>query len=642
MRQRELSEGGARTARSWRSSIEVGQTEPCRQCAPRSSRTPFGSSQAVANEAPRVLEDLGEIHGADTDARRLEQLLAVARGVQGVRAGANGSDERRPEAVHDAAHSEEAAEIGSERLRIGMDRVAVRQRERNPILPATGFVIAGCHPASARNPFRIVFNFQRACRGSHRGEARDTATHIDALSAVECGQISARDAIFRGVWGARCGERSSPALRHRPQTPCMLLLSERTFMKLLRLVLTAAFTLALAAPAAAQRYTAKQDGDVIELADTSAQMNVSVVWSMSNAWRIQVKGKDLVRASATLADFQARPGFNGMPLLAPFANRLDETAFYANGKKYNFDLELGNVRGPIPSTGFVNGSKAWQLVEFKADGKSAWVTCKLDFYKNPQYMQQFPFAHTITMTYRVADGALEVRTRLDNLSNEPMPVVIGYHPVYELPDGTRNDWTVSADAKTHWIEIPQRLPTGETQPIENFFGSDRTAIQLGKYALIDDVFTDLVRDANGRATMKLLYNGKELHVSLGPKYKTVLMWSTPLGGGGGGGRGGGAGRAGGQGQGAPAAGGGRAANPAPTSSGPFPVDPAQGVKVAPPAVPPAEGAPAPTTRGFIAFEPMVAITNALNLAHKGVYKDLQSIPPAGSWEESFWITTKGY
>ena len=126
--------------------------------------------------------------------------------------------------------------------------------------------------------------------------------------------------------------------------------------------------------------------------------------------------------------------------------------------------------GPIPGTGFVNGTKAWELVEFKADAKSAWVTCKLDFYKHSQFMKQFPFAHTITMTYRVADGVLEVRTRLDNLSNEPMPVVVGYHPIFELPDGNRNDWTVSADAKTHWIEIPQRLPTGETQPIESFFG----------------------------------------------------------------------------------------------------------------------------------------------------------------------------
>src|SRR6476659_4968754 len=148
-------------------------------------------------------------------------------------------------------------------------------------------------------------------------------------------------------------------------------------MKSMQLVLAAAIVAACPIPAAAQRYTAKQDGDVVELVDADAQMHVSVVWSMSDAWRIQVKGKDLVRTSATLADFEARPGFNGMPLLAPFANRLDETAFYANGKKYNFDLEMGNVRGPIPQTGYVNGTRTWELVEAKADQKSAWVTCRL-------------------------------------------------------------------------------------------------------------------------------------------------------------------------------------------------------------------------------------------------------------------------
>ncbi len=406
-------------------------------------------------------------------------------------------------------------------------------------------------------------------------------------------------------------------------------------MRLQRLALAIALTLACAAPAAAQRYTATRNGDVIELADTTAQMNVSVVWSMSNAWRVRVKGQDLVRTADTLADFEARPGLDGTPLLAPFANRLDQTAFYANGQKYNFDLELGNVRGPIPSTGYVNGSKAWQLVEFKADQTSAWVTCRLDFYKIPRFMKQFPFAHTITMTYRVSNGALEVHTRLDNLSDEPMPVVIGFHPIYSLPDGNRDDWTVSVDARTHWIEIPERLPTGQTQPIENFFKADRQKIQLKNYALIDDVFTDLVRDANGRATMRLMYNGKELDESLGPKFRTILLWSTPLSAAGGGGRRGG-------GRGAVGRGGGRGAGRGtPAPAGPYPVDPAKGVRTAPPA---AGGTVAtdPANRGFIAFEPMVAITDALNLAQKGVYKDLQSIPPGGSWEESFWVTTKGY
>jgi aldose 1-epimerase len=406
------------------------------------------------------------------------------------------------------------------------------------------------------------------------------------------------------------------------------------------LALTIAQMCVVAAPAAAQRYTAKQDGDVVTLEDTTAKMHVAVVASMGKAWQIQVNGQNLVRTSPSLESFLANSGLNGMPLLAPFANRLDETAFYANGKKFTFDLGLGNVRGPIPGTGFVNGSKTWQLVDFKADGKSAWVTCRLDFYKTPEFMKQFPFAHTITLTYRVADGTLEVHTRLDNLSNEPMPAVIGFHPIYELPDGNRDDWTVSVDAKTHWLEIPERLPTGETQPTEEFFNADksRTAIKLKNYALIDDVFSDLIRDSNGRATMRLMYDGKELDETLGPKFKTVLLWSTPLSAGNAGGGGRGAGGA--SGRGGAGRGGAQGATPAP--SGPFPVDPAQGAKNAPPAVPAAAGAAPLAAKGFIAFEPMVAITDALNLAQQGTYKALQTIPVGGSWEESFWITTKGY
>jgi aldose 1-epimerase len=324
-----------------------------------------------------------------------------------------------------------------------------------------------------------------------------------------------------------------------------------------------AMTSFVAGAASAQQYTVKQTGNLVELRDTRADMYVPVVTTVGRPWRIQVKGKDIVRVTgATPEAFEAGPGLGGMPPLFPFANRMDQTAFYANGQKYNFDTELGNVRGPIPSTGFVGGYKGWKLVEAKSDTTGAWVTCRLDFYKNPAFMQQWPFAHTVTVTYKVANGALEVRTRVDNMSEQPMPVVLGYHPIYELPEGTRDDWTVSIGARTHWIEIPQRLPTGETQPIEKFFEAPNDDIQLKNYGLIDDVFTDLIRDAQGRATMKLMGGGKEVVVMLGPKYKTVLAWSTALNaGGGGGGRGaagGGRGAApGGQGQGAAAAAGGR-------------------------------------------------------------------------------------
>ena len=47
-------------------------------------------------------------------------------------------------------------------------------------------------------------------------------------------------------------------------------------------------------------------------------------------------------------------------------------------------------------------------------------------------------------------------------------------------------------------------------------------------------------------------------------------------------------------------------------------------------------------RNYICFEPMAGITDAMNLAHKGLYKELQSIAPGGTWQESFWVRPAGF
>ena len=57
----------------------------------------------------------------------------------------------------------------------------------------------------------------------------------------------------------------------------------------------------------------------------------------------------------------------------------------------------------------------WQVIDVKADGKAAWVTSRLDTSKQPDWMKQWPFAHTIDMTYRLQDGTLEVLTKVTNM-----------------------------------------------------------------------------------------------------------------------------------------------------------------------------------------------------------------------------------
>ena len=340
--------------------------------------------------------------------------------------------------------------------------------------------------------------------------------------------------------------------------------------------------------ALAQPYTAHQKGDVVQLRDAKHDTTVSIVPSVGNiAFEMTVKGQNILRwPFASVEEFKAKPAMQGIPFMGPWANRLDEQAFYANGRRYALDMELGNVRGAIPIHGFLTTNNQWKVVEVKADGRSARATSRLEFYRQPLWMKQFPFAHTIDMTYTLQDGVLQVATRIENLSVDPMPVSIGYHPYFQLTDSTRDEWTISLGAKTHWVLAPNKVPTGETQPIESVLPDPR-AVALKDHDL-DHVFGDLVRDASGRAVMTVKGKSQQLDVVVGPNYRAMVVYA-----------------------------------PRPAPAGQSPAAPAQ-------------------NRNFICFEPMAGITNAMNLAHKGLYKELQSIAPGGRWEESFWVRPRGF
>jgi aldose 1-epimerase len=151
---------------------------------------------------------------------------------------------------------------------------------------------------------------------------------------------------------------------------------------------------------AADRYSARRDGDVVRLEDATAQTIVSIVPTVGNiTFEMTVKGHNVLRwPFASVEEFKAKPALSGIPFLGPWANRLDEQAFYANGQKYAFDMELGNVRGAIPIHGFLTTTSKWQVVDASADNASAWVTSRLEVFREPLWMKQFPFAHTIEMT----------------------------------------------------------------------------------------------------------------------------------------------------------------------------------------------------------------------------------------------------
>src|SRR5262245_56187606 len=94
------------------------------------------------------------------------------------------------------------------------------------------------------------------------------------------------------------------------------------------------------AMALAANYTARRtvvDGiEVVQLADAEHHTEVSIVPSVGNmAYELKVNGKNVLHFPfKSPAELKARPTLCGIPFLGPWANRLDESAFWANGKKY--------------------------------------------------------------------------------------------------------------------------------------------------------------------------------------------------------------------------------------------------------------------------------------------------------------------
>lgn len=314
--------------------------------------------------------------------------------------------------------------------------------------------------------------------------------------------------------------------------------------------------------------------EVIRLRDVRHRTEVTIVPSIGNtAFEMKVSGKNVLWFPPTgLAGWKTTQTTSAIPLLSPWANRLDEEAFWANGRRYLLNPGLGNLRrdqAGLPIHGVLYFSDAWQVVSVAADARAAWAVSRLEFWRHPEMMAQFPFAHTLTMTHRLAGGVLEVEIRIENHATSPMPLAAGFHPFFTLHDSPRPEWRVHIPARTQLVLDSRMIPTGQTKAATYLDPQPLGSLQM------DDELTNLVRGAGGRAAFWVQGRRERITVEFGPKYPVATVFTPP-------------------------------------------------------------------GKEAICIEPMAAITNAFNLAHRGLYPGLQSIPPGGEWKESFWVRPEGF
>ncbi len=247
---------------------------------------------------------------------------------------------------------------------------------------------------------------------------------------------------------------------------------------------------------------------MVRLQDGDAAVSIHTAFG-NNAFSMTHRGKEILW---TPPEWHA-PSFAGIPLLAPWANRIDGEAYSANGKRYLLNPWLGNLRydaNHLPIHGLLAFTDRWKLMFQDA----STAISRLEYWRFPDWMAQFPFAHTIEITHRLRGATLEVETAVENLCGEPMPLCIGYHPYFQLTGSPRDEWYLRIAARERVVLSERLIPANE-----------RTAVALAdpfrlKDDSLDAVFTELTGEE-----FTLEGPGQRVSVRYGPKYPVAVVYA---------------------------------------------------------------------------------------------------------------------
>jgi aldose 1-epimerase len=161
-------------------------------------------------------------------------------------------------------------------------------------------------------------------------------------------------------------------------------------------------------------------------------------------------GLAALRAGATL----------GLPLLAPWANRLATRRYRAGG--VNVDLRrlpLNTDENGLPIHGLLVGKPGWRIGRRGTRADTAWL--RADIHVDSP---AFPFPHRVELKVTARDARLTMGATVIPTGRRPVPIAFGWHPYLRLPTTRRSTWRLRLPTRHHLALDGRGIPTGASDP----------------------------------------------------------------------------------------------------------------------------------------------------------------------------------
>jgi aldose 1-epimerase len=201
-------------------------------------------------------------------------------------------------------------------------------------------------------------------------------------------------------------------------------------------------------------------------------------------------------------------------VLIPWPNRLEGGVYEFGGRAHQLPLtepEAGNaIHGLVRWV-------PWSLRAREADG----VVLEHTLHPQPGY----PFQLALSVEYTLSADGLRVTSTATNIGHEACPYANGAHPYLTVGTETVDTIVLRAPGRTVLHFDERGLPV-DTSPVDGTGYDFRVPRAIGATKL-DNAFTDLERDGDGRGRVELRHpeGGSTLSVWLGESYPYLQLFT---------------------------------------------------------------------------------------------------------------------
>lgn len=232
----------------------------------------------------------------------------------------------------------------------------------------------------------------------------------------------------------------------------------------------------------------KDDFEIIELKNERHAAKIAVnigntLFSFSDA------KQEYLYFPFSLSTYQTTAKLAGNPFMHPWANRLEGDYIEFHQQKHHFPNELKSYiyrdGNQLPLHGLLLKTDKWKTIAMENTANLCCHTAELKF-DLPDWLQIFPFKHTIQIAHILQDNVLRIETNIFNEADVEMPVSFGFHPYFHRTENAT--LTIPADACMELNAL--QLPVGKWHSKQTKWHFNQDTIALNKVAF-DDGFQDL-------------------------------------------------------------------------------------------------------------------------------------------------------